>query len=117
TPEEFKQRQLKNRPAKPAMDGNEASLLFKILQTKQAQYGTSLEHDTKLLATLQSPQAPKSPEVTRRRLKMALQVRIGEKEIIQAALAMLEPLVGGGSLKRTANGDSDESRNAKTKRV
>ena len=117
TPEEFKQRQSKNKPAKPTMSANQANLLSKVLKTKQAQYATPLDHDVQLLAALLSPQAPESLEGTPRRLKMALQVRIGEKEIIQSILAMLETLVADRSLKRTANGDSDESRITKFKRV
>jgi hypothetical protein len=43
-------------------------------------------------------------------------VRIGEKEVLQAILAMLQSLVSGGSLKRSANGDTD-TRNFKSARV
>ncbi|KAJ5570261.1 uncharacterized protein N7459_009691 [Penicillium hispanicum] len=117
TPVEFEQRRSKNKPPKPAMDGSQASLLSKVLQTKQLQYGTSLDQDVQLLAGLLPPQATEPEEGSSRRLKMALQVRIGEKEIMQAVLAMLEPSVGDGSLKRTANGEGDDSRQSKAQRI
>ncbi|OOQ87465.1 SET domain protein [Penicillium brasilianum] len=116
TPEEFDQRRSKNKLPKPAMESNQASLLFKILQTKQAQYGSSLGEDMQLLSSLLPPNAPASLDGSARRHKIALQVRIGEKEVLQAILAMLEPLVSGGSLKRSANGDTD-TRQFKAARV
>jgi SET domain-containing protein 6 len=116
TPEEFEQRRSKSKLPKPAMETNQASLLFKILQTKQAQYGSSLAEDMQLLRSLLPPNAPASLDGSARRHKMALQVRIGEKEVLQAILAMLQSLVSGGSLKRSANGDTD-TRNFKSARV
>ncbi len=116
TPEEFDQRRSKNKPPKPAMETNQASLLCKILQTKQAQYGSSLGEDMALLANLLPPNAPASLDGSARRQKMALQVRVGEKEVLQAVLTMLEPLVPGGSLKRSANGDVN-GRHSKAARV
>jgi SET domain-containing protein 6 len=89
TPEEFEQRQSKNKLPKPSMDLKQATLLYKAFQTKQAQYATSLAQDTQLLQSLSSPA---SLEGSSRRLKMALQVRMGEKEIFQAVLAMLESI-------------------------
>lgn len=116
TPEEFEQRRSKNKPPKPSMESNQASLLFKILQNKQAQYGSSLAEDMQLLTSILPPNAPASLDGSERRKKMALQVRIGEKEVLQAVLAMLEPLVLGGSLKRSANGDAN-GRHSKAARV
>ncbi|EPS26225.1 hypothetical protein PDE_01161 [Penicillium oxalicum 114-2] len=116
TPEEFEQRRSKNKPPKPAMESIQASLLRKILQAKQAQYGSSLAQDMQLLSSLLPPNAPAALEGSDRRKMMALQVRIGEKEVIQAVLAMLEPLLSNGSLKRGANGDADD-RQFKSARV
>lgn len=75
------------------MGVKEATLLRKILQTKQGQYATSLAEDIQLLQSLSPPQSPASLEGSSRRLKMALQVRMGEKEIFQAVQALLDPIV------------------------
>ncbi|KAJ5166368.1 uncharacterized protein N7482_005149 [Penicillium canariense] len=116
TPEEFEQRRSKNKPPKPSMDSNQASLLYKILQIKQMQYGSSLGEDMQLLTHLTPPNAPASLDGSARRLKMAAQVRMGEKEVLQTVLALLEPLLPSASLKRSANGDVD-SRQSKAARV
>ncbi|KAJ5669270.1 hypothetical protein N7462_010340 [Penicillium macrosclerotiorum] len=115
-PEEFEQRRSKNKPPKPCMDANQAGLLYKTLQAKQAQYGSSITDDTQILMGLVPPNAPASLEGSARRQKMALQVRIGEKEVLQAVLDMLGP-VASGSLKRMANGDSTDPRQFKAQRV
>lgn len=117
TPEEFEQRRSRNKPPKPAMDGNQIALLQKALQNKQMRYSTSLDQDTELLHGLSPPQSPVSLEGSARRHKMALQVRIGEKKILQAVLAILDQLAAAGSLKRTANGDDTDSRHSKAARV
>ncbi|KAJ5719648.1 hypothetical protein N7493_007226 [Penicillium malachiteum] len=117
SPEEFEQRQSKNRPPKPSMDANQAGLLYKILQSKQAQYATSLTQDINLLSGLLPPNAPEALEGPARRHKMALQVRLGEKEVLRALLAMLESQASNGSLKRSANGDDYDSRQNKLARV
>lgn len=116
SPEEFEQRRSKNKPPKPAMETPQAGLLYKVLQTKQSHYATSLAHDMQLLSSLTPPQAHTALEGSSRRLKMALQVRIGEKEVLQAIQRMLDSLASNGSLKRTANGDHD-SRQSKAARV
>lgn len=116
SPEEFEQRRSKNKPPKPSMDAPQAGLLYKLLQTKQSHYATSLAHDMQLLSSLTPPQAPAALEGSSRRLKMALQVRIGEKEVLQALLGMLSSSASNGSLKRSANGDHD-SRQFKSARV
>jgi SET domain-containing protein 6 len=116
TPEEFEQRRSKNKPPKPSMESNQASFLYKLLQSKQAQYGSSLNDDIQLLTNLLPPNAPASLDGSARRQKMAMQVRIGEKEVLQGVLAMLEPLISGGSLKRSANGDAG-TRHSKSARV
>ncbi|KAJ5376375.1 hypothetical protein N7509_013261 [Penicillium cosmopolitanum] len=92
TPEEFEQRRSRNKLPKASMDAKQAALLYKVLQTKQSQYATSLAQDTQLLQSLSPPQSPASLEGSSRRLKMALQVRMGEKEICQAVLAMLDSI-------------------------
>lgn len=96
------------------METNQASLLYKILQTKQAQYATSLAEDMHTLWNMQSSNAL---EGSARRFKMALQVRIGEKQILQSILAKLEPLVTNGSMKRPADGNDHDLRQSKAPRV
>ncbi|KAJ5933505.1 hypothetical protein N7454_005834 [Penicillium verhagenii] len=113
SPEEFEQRRSKNRPSKPAMETSQAGLLYKILQSKQAQYATSLEQDMNILSGLLPPNAPPALEGSARRHKMALQVRIGEKEVLRTVLSMLESLAPGASQKRSANGDVHDSRNTR----
>ncbi|CAG7938802.1 unnamed protein product [Penicillium salamii] len=110
--EEFKQRQSKNKAPKPALEANQAAILVKALQTQQAQYATTLAQDIQLASSL----PPLDPlDVSSRRARMALQVRVGEKQVIQTILGMLEP-AATGSLKRSA-GDDGESRQSKTQRV
>lgn len=117
SPEEFEQRRSKNKPARPAIENNQAALLYDVLQRKQVQYGTSLDQDTQLLSGLFPPQSAVSLEGSARRQKMALQVRIGEKEVLQSVLQLLDRLAAAGSLKRTASGDAADSRQFKAPRV
>lgn len=114
--EEFKQRVSKDKAPKPALDANSTAILIKALQKRQEQYATSLADDLQLRASL-SP-LPETGDVDEgaRRVRMALQVRIGEKEVLQAVLGMLQPATSN-SLKRSANGDDGESRQFKTQRV
>lgn len=116
SPEEFKQRVAKDKAPRPVLDANATAILIKALQKRQAQYATSLASDLQFRASL-SP-LPESGHVDEaaRRVRMALQVRIGEKEVLQAVLGMLQPATSG-SLKRSANCDDDESRQSKTKRM
>lgn len=117
SPEDFEQRRSKNKPPKPSMDASQAGLLYKVLQAKQSQYATSLHEDVNLLAGLLPPNAPSTLEGPARRHKMALQVRLGEKEVLRDVLAMLESSVANGSTKRSANGDENDSRHSKAARV
>lgn len=110
--EDFKQRQSKNKPPKPALEANQAAILIKALHSQQAQYASSLTQDLQLAASLPPLDAL---DTSSRRARMALQVRIGEKQVIQTILGMLEPATTG-SLKRAA-GDDGESRQSKNQRV
>ncbi|CAG8290321.1 unnamed protein product [Penicillium nalgiovense] len=116
SPEEFKQRVSKDKAPKPVLDANATAILIKALQKRQEQYATSLADDLQFRASL-SP-LPETGDVDEgaRRVRMALQVRIGEKEVLQAILGMLQPATSN-SLKRSANGDDGESRQFKTQRV
>jgi SET domain-containing protein 6 len=109
--EEFKQHESKSKAPKPVLEATQAAILTKALQSQQSQYATSLAEDTRLLALMPPLDAL---DVSSRRARMALQVRIGEKQVLQTVLSMLEP-AATGSLKRSA-GDDGESRQAKTQR-
>ncbi|KAJ5519149.1 RuBisCO-cytochrome methylase RMS1 [Penicillium expansum] len=100
---EFKQRVSKDKAPRPVLDANATAILIRALQKRQAQYATSLASDLQFRASL-SP-LPKTGHV-----------RIGEKEVLQTVLAMLQPATSG-SLKRSANGDGGDSRQFKTQRV
>lgn len=89
----------------------QARILQKVLLAKRAEYATSLDQDRQILADL----PPNDSDTSLRRRRMAVQVRIGEKEILQSVLAMLDPLISDGAMKRTADADVDESRQSKTK--
>ncbi|KAH8847760.1 hypothetical protein MCOR27_001882 [Pyricularia oryzae] len=61
---------------------------------KMAEYGTTLEEDLAKLSTLDSNQP---------RLRMAMEVRIGEKKLLHEAIAWLDGKIGDGA----ANGDME----------
>ncbi|KAJ5972796.1 uncharacterized protein N7479_002714 [Penicillium vulpinum] len=116
SPEEFQQRMSKDKAPKPVLDANATAILVKALQMRQAQYATSLASDLQLRASLSPLPSNGDADEGARRVRMALQVRIGEKEVLQAVLGMLQP-TNSGSLKRSANHDDDGSRQFKTQRV
>lgn len=115
SPEEFKQRMSKKKAPKPALEANAAAILTKALQKRQAQYATSLASDLQLRGSLSPLPSSGAGDQSMRRARMALQVRIGEKEVLQVVLGMLQPATTG-SLKRSAT-DDGESRQFKTQRV
>ena len=116
--DELKQQVSKNKPPKPSFGHKEVTLLSKVVQSKQAQYTTTLAQDKELLAQLNQLEATTSLEVSARRQKMAIQVRIGEKEILQTLSDMLiANSEGSTTSKRAANGDNDASRRTKTQRT
>ncbi|KAJ5778952.1 hypothetical protein N7457_006672 [Penicillium paradoxum] len=112
---EFEQRLSKKKAPKPALDANAAAILIKALQQRQAQYATSLASDLQLRGSLSPLSSSGAGDETARRVRMALQVRIGEKEVLHTVLGMLQPATTG-SLKRSAN-DDGESRQFKSQRV
>ncbi|GMG16671.1 unnamed protein product [Aspergillus oryzae] len=111
--DELKQQVSKNKPPKPSLGHKEVTLLSKAIQSKQAQYTTTLAQDKELLAQLSQLEATTPLEDSARRQKMAIQVRIGEKEILQTLSDMLRSTTS----KRAANGDNDASRRTKAQRT
>ncbi|KAI7970057.1 hypothetical protein EIK77_001447 [Talaromyces pinophilus] len=98
----------KNKPPKPILAVREARILLEAAQSKLAQYSTTLEQDRAILQQFTSSVLPTSE----RRRKMAVQVRIGEKEILQAVLMMLQDFLTAeekGAGKRAAEGSVQES--------
>ncbi|KAI9369482.1 hypothetical protein BJX61DRAFT_146780 [Aspergillus egyptiacus] len=122
TPGQFAHQQQKQKPPKPSFGKPEANLLLDALQRNCARYSTSIAEDQELLAKLNQTEASCGPlEESSRRLKMAIQVRIGEKEILEdlvsrlrAFLATSDPI---SSSKRTASDASEDSRKTKTQRT
>ncbi|KAL1953109.1 hypothetical protein VTO42DRAFT_3589 [Malbranchea cinnamomea] len=84
SPNELATLRANNKLPKGALTSSEARLLSKLLRQRLADYPTSIEDDTKLLAGQLSTNA------SRRRQKMAIQVRQGEKEILLQHIEALE---------------------------
>ncbi|OJD26763.1 hypothetical protein ACJ73_01852 [Blastomyces percursus] len=89
-PEQFSERETKNKAPKPILGVTQATLLGHAAQQTLAGYITTLEQDKRLLATISNIQAS---TVSGRRFRMALQVRMGEKEILSQLLAALGEFV------------------------
>ncbi|KAB8237778.1 ribosomal lysine N-methyltransferase [Aspergillus alliaceus] len=116
--DQLKLQMSKNKPPKLSFDHTEAMLLSKIIQLKQTQYATTLSQDKELLAQLSQMEASAPLDDIARRRKMAIQVRIGEKEILQTLSGILVAYSeGSAASKRTADGDSDSSRRTKAKKT
>jgi N-lysine methyltransferase SETD6 len=69
-------RDRKGKPPKPRIGDAEAHALQKLVLSRQAEYATSVSEDREILEKL-------APSTSTRRLKMAIGVRLGEKEILQ----------------------------------
>ncbi|KAE8353544.1 hypothetical protein BDV28DRAFT_105411 [Aspergillus coremiiformis] len=116
--EQLKQQVSKGKPPKPSLGPMEVILLSEAVQLKQAHYATTLAQDRELLAQLGQAEAFAPLEDSARRRKMAIQVRIGEKEILQSLSGMLvASSEGSATLKRTADSDNDASRRAKAQKT
>ena len=102
---------------KDAVTVQEAALLQSILTKRLSEYGTSLDSDQSVLAALDESISKESltPEgCSKRRYLMALQVRIGEKEILHQLMHLCQTHIAGKtneiatrSSKRPLNGESD----------
>ncbi|KAH8431302.1 ribosomal lysine N-methyltransferase [Aspergillus melleus] len=114
--EQLEQYRSKQKAPKPAFGPTEGAIFMKAIQLKQAQYGTTIAQDQELLAQLAHSGAPGLSEETARRYRMAIQVRLGEKEILQNLATLIHNHLANSSQngqKRAANGDDDESRASK----
>lgn len=113
SPEQLEQQRSKNKPPKLAVGRPEMGILQKAVQLKCSQYATNIELDQALLAELNTIDATSPLEGSQRRLKMAVLVRIGEKEILQELSTQLDRLL---STKRGAE-DEEDSRESKAQRT
>ncbi|GAQ41052.1 hypothetical protein AtubIFM55763_003912 [Aspergillus tubingensis] len=119
--DQLEKQRSKNKPPKPSFGDAEAAIFAKALQLNQAQYATTIPQDQELLAQLSQLEASGPVEGSVRRKKMAIQVRLGEKEILYNLSFMLDKQFGAAlqsnPLKRAANGDSDEPQRNKAPRT
>jgi SET domain-containing protein 6 len=120
TPEQFAHQQEKQKPPKPTFGQEEARLLRAAIVMGQGRYSTTIEQDRELLAQLYHLEASGPLGGSSRRRKMATQVRIGEKEIFELVKLKIDTYLGnaeGGTTKRAANEDGDDSRRTKAQRT
>ncbi|EED12472.1 SET domain protein [Talaromyces stipitatus ATCC 10500] len=102
--EELQRLQSKQKPPKPILAAREARILLDSVKSKLSQYGTTVEQDK---AILQQFASTSSLSTSERRRKMAVEVRLGEKEILQHVSVMLQDFLTAeekGAGKRTTDG-------------
>ncbi|KAF1850837.1 SET domain-containing protein [Cucurbitaria berberidis CBS 394.84] len=107
--EEFDRIKQKGKLPKPEkITGAGAKLLHKIVQTRIAQYATSLEEDSRVLHA-DSTVGGVTSKSKDRRFAMARAVRSAEKKLLRQAEEALAELTarGGGALKRQRDVDGD----------
>lgn len=124
SPEQLLEQQSKNRPPKPTLSRREAQLLLAAVQARTAQYPSTIEQDEATLKQL-SNSTERALAASIRRQRLAVQVRIGEKEILRQVSAMLSHYLatteqsgdGNGAAKRTAQADFEgQPRSAKARK-
>ncbi|CAL5868272.1 uncharacterized protein PFLUO_LOCUS2496 [Penicillium psychrofluorescens] len=114
TPSEFNAQKSKNRPPKPRLESAQVEILQRALWTKATYYPTSISEDEQILAQL--PYV--AEDASSRRKRMAVQVRLGEKETLSAALSMLEHhLTQVTEHRKRSASNGGETRQAKMPRV
>ncbi|KAJ5826163.1 hypothetical protein N7474_003301 [Penicillium riverlandense] len=114
TPSEFDAQKSKNRPPKPKLESAQVEILQRALRTKATYYPTSIAEDEQILAKL--PYV--AEDASSRRKRMALQVRLGEKETLSAALSVLEHhLAQVPEHRKRSASNGGETRQAKMPRV
>ena len=98
SPDDFAQLRHKGRLPKPSLSTQVSKILIAAVRNRQREYTTSLEQDRELEAA--------GGQLGRKAL--ALQVRIGEKEILSDALRLLE--ASTENLPMTPNGEENQAR-------
>lgn len=114
---------------KDALTMEEAALLQSALTKKLSEYSSTIEADQMVLARIQAESGDLHipSNISSRRLTMALQVRIGEKEILRDLISLsqnhikrksedIAHLAANGSSKRKYNGAAD-SQSKKAARI
>ncbi|KAL4926456.1 ribosomal lysine N-methyltransferase [Aspergillus undulatus] len=121
TPEQLATQQQKQKPPNPSFGQDEAKILFDAILLSQQRYNTTVEQDREFLAQLSHLEASAPLDGSARRRKMAIQVRLGEKEIFEIVKAMINNHLANAentsTSKRSANDDGDDSRRSKAQRT
>lgn len=112
SPEQLAKYQSKNRPPSPSLGSAEAQLLLEALQARLAEYPTTLQQDEAILADLPSAANSLSDDRSAVRRRMAIEVRIGEKQVLHRIREMTSALISSldvaSSNKRPASSDLNE---------
>lgn len=91
---------------KPSLSHAETKLLIQTIMLRQADYSTTVDQDNNILSHLENRGYPGN------RLETAIQVRMGEKEILSHYLARAETYLGSlgnnRTLKRVSQGSSQK---------
>ncbi|KAI2011878.1 Ribosomal lysine N-methyltransferase 4 [Ophidiomyces ophidiicola] len=98
---------------KPELKESEAKVLVKILQNRQQDYPTTVDEDNHLLQSLDN-----SDSTSDHHKEMAIQVRKGEKEVLQLLLDDLQSFIRSlhnQQPKRGANNESGDGKRRKLK--
>ncbi|KAL6231555.1 hypothetical protein BDW75DRAFT_233511 [Aspergillus navahoensis] len=118
SPEQFTHQQQKQKAPKPAFGQEEAKIIFDSILMSQKRYSTTIEQDQQLLAQINQFETSSPLEGFDRRRKMAIQVRLGEKEIFEAVKAKInDHFTNGSNSKRTADSGGDDSKRTKLQRT
>ncbi|CBF71002.1 hypothetical protein AN6568.2 [Aspergillus nidulans FGSC A4] len=118
SPEQFTHQQQKQKPPKAAFGQEEAKILFDSILMSEKRYSTTIEQDQELLAQINQVEAVSPLEGSDRRRKMAIQVRLGEKEIFEAVKAKInDHFTNSSTSKRIADSNGDDLRRTKVQRT
>ena len=99
---------------------DEAKLLQAVIESRLAEYPTSVDEDEQALLETQPASATLPLGVSKKRLKMAIEVRKGEKEILMAVIALCKiriDLSTRGTPKRTLQREALSSSNQHSKKA
>ncbi|KAN0073462.1 hypothetical protein V8E54_008682 [Elaphomyces granulatus] len=112
TREQLLEYRSKNSPPDPVLRPPQAHLLLQAVQRRWLQYSTSIEQDIGILGCLLHTESMQVLERSLHRKRMAIYVRIGEKEIFRQLSTTLTNFISisgaNSSMKRNAQSDDDE---------
>lgn len=117
SPEQLQHQMSKSKPPKPALGTPEVTILRKAVQAKCANYETTIPQDLEILGRLNELHAKNPLDTFSWRQRLAVQVRLGEKEILQNVMGMLDSYLTGHAEKRNADDDDHDSRNTKAQKI